>query len=131
MVPIWARTWLVSDRQLDAALVPNVRCSSRTPLRGTITCWFVLALVLQGHFAQRQTMSVRRNCTQGRNPRFEKQTVQVVPDVCWAIEKCVLSIQASEFALGHRQSLLRVDLLDQRKLRSRECRQRETALARP
>src|SRR5882757_7417622 len=35
--------------------------------------------------------------------------------------------QPTKLALGHRQSLLSIDLLDQRKLRGRQSRQREAA----
>ena len=108
-----------------------MRCSSSTPLRGTITCWPGLPPCRQLSLAQRQTMSVGRHARSSFADSFEQHAVEVIAHVLLRHREMRLVEQPLEVLLRHAERLLGVDFLDRRKLGRRQGRQREAALAAP
>jgi len=94
--------------------VPRIRCSSNTPLRGTMTCWLDLASPRAsfrtapggGHLSLPHVARHPPSRVAGHSGSTARPA---------APSKNASCRSASELTLSNRQSLLRIDLLDQRK----------------
>ncbi len=126
--PIWARMWLLPMVIATSPSVPRRRCSSRTPLRGMMTCW-PAGLGRQIHFAQCQTMAVSRDRSQHFPVRFQQHSIQVIANVLLRHREVRLVQEAPEIRLREIQCLLLRQLIDDREIRGGEGGEHKAAFS--